>query len=86
MGSELLLRGVVRRTGREYSIHKGLRIAYRSLKINLPSFLVDLNYIQLNLPNTTKAKDGHSPTFKHKIRNQNGRAKKKEVDGCFSKN
>ena len=52
-------RTVTIETGRSYYTHKRLRSAYRSLKSNLPWLFTWYDYIELNIPNTTNAIDGH---------------------------
>lgn len=59
-------------TGRSYYTHKRLRSAYRSLKSNLPWLFTWYDYIELNIPNTTNAIDGHFADLKNKLRNHNG--------------
>ena len=59
-------------TGRSYYTHKRLRSAYRSLKSNLPWLFVWYDYIELDIPNTTNAIDGHFADLKNKLRNHNG--------------
>ena len=46
-------------TGKSYYTHKRLRRAYRSLKSNLPWLFTWYDNIELNIPNTTNAIDGH---------------------------
>jgi len=41
-------------TGRSYYTHSRLRSAYKSLKSNLPWLFTWYDYIELNIPNTTK--------------------------------
>ena len=59
-------------TGRSYYTHKRLRSAYRSLKSNLPWLFTWYDYIELGIPNTTNAIDGHFADLKNKLRNHNG--------------
>jgi hypothetical protein len=59
-------------TGRSYYTHKRLRSAYRSLNSNLPWLFTWYDYIELNIPNTTNAIDGHFADLKNKLRNHNG--------------
>jgi hypothetical protein len=59
-------------TGRSYYTHKRLRSAYRSLNSNLPWLFTWYDYIELNIPNTTNAIDGHFVDLKNKLRNHNG--------------
>jgi hypothetical protein len=59
-------------TGKSYYTHKRLRSAYRSLKSNLPWLFTWYDHIELNIPNTTNAIDGHFADLKNKLRNHNG--------------
>ena len=59
-------------TGRSYYTLKRLRSAYRSLNSNLPWLFTWYDYIELNIPNTTNAIDGHFADLKNKLRNHNG--------------
>ncbi len=59
-------------TGKSYYTHKRLRSAYRSLKTNLPWLFTWYDNIELNIPNTTNAIDGHFADLKNKLRNHNG--------------
>jgi hypothetical protein len=71
-------------TGKSFYTHKRLRSAYRSLKTNLKWLLTWYDYIDLNIPNTTNAIDGHFADLKNKLRNHNGLSldrKKKFIDG-----
>jgi hypothetical protein len=65
-------------TGRSYYTHKRLRSAYRSLKSNLPWLFTWYDYIELNIPNTTNAIDGHFADLKNKLRNHNGLNKQRK--------
>lgn len=64
--------------GKSRYIHKNLRSAYRSLKINLPWLFVWQDNIQLNIPNTTNSIDGHFAGLKNKLRNHNGLSLKRK--------
>lgn len=69
--------------GRNRYVHKRLRSAYRSLKTNLPWLFTWYDNIELNIPNTTNAIDGHFADLKNKLRNHNGLSierKKKFID------
>lgn len=66
-------------TGRSYYTHKRLRSAYRSLKSNLPWLFTWYDYIELNIPNTTNAIDGHFADLKNKLRNHNGLSRKRKM-------
>ena len=59
-------------TGKNSFTHKRLRSAYRSLKTNLNWLFTWYDYIELNIPNTTNAIDGHFADLKNKLRNHNG--------------
>ncbi|MCF6182498.1 hypothetical protein [Lutibacter sp.] len=59
-------------TGKSYYTHKRLRSAYRSLKTNLKWLFTWYDYMELNIPNTTNAIDGHFSDLKNKLRNHNG--------------
>jgi len=58
--------------GKNRYIHKKLRSAYRSLKINLPWLFTWYDNPDLKIPNTTNAIDGHFSDLKNKLRNHNG--------------
>ena len=66
-------------TGRSYYTHKRLRSAYRSLNSNLPWLFTWYDYIELNIPNTTNAIDGHFADLKNKLRNHNGLSMKRKI-------
>jgi hypothetical protein len=69
--------------GKNRFVHKRLRSAYRSLKTNLPWLFTWYNNMDLNIPNTTNAIDGHFAHLKNKLRNHNGLSiarKKKFID------
>ena len=69
--------------GKNRYVHKKLRSAYRSLKTNLPWLFTWYDHMDLNIPNTTNAMDGHFADLKNKLRNHNGLAvprKKKFID------
>jgi len=59
-------------TGKSFYTHKRLRSAYRSLKTNLKWLFTWYDYIELKIPNTTNAIDGHFADLKNKLRNHNG--------------
>jgi len=70
-------------TGKSFYTHKRLRSAYRSLKTNLKWLFTWYDYLELNIPNTTNAIDGHFADLKTKLRNHNGLSierKKKFID------
>ncbi len=69
--------------GKKRYVHKRLRSAYRSLKTNLPWLFTWQDHMELNIPNTTNAIDGHFADLKNKLRNHNGLSmarKKKFID------
>jgi hypothetical protein len=73
-------------TGKSHYTHKRLRSAYRSLKTNLPYLFTWYDNMELNIPNTTNAIDGHFSDLKTKLRNHNGlirTRKRKFIDGFF---
>ena len=80
----LIERTLNQETGKSYYTHKRLRSAYRSLKNNLSWLFTWYDNIELNIPNTTNAIDGHFADLKNKLRNHNGlslKRKKKFIDG-----
>ncbi|MBD0368029.1 MAG: hypothetical protein ICV53_18240 [Flavisolibacter sp.] len=69
--------------GKNRYVHKKLRSAYRSLKTNLPWLFTWYDKMELKIPNTTNAIDGHFADLKNKLRNHNGLSatrKKKFID------
>jgi hypothetical protein len=71
-------------TQKSHFTHKRLRSAYRSLNSNLKWLFTWYDYMELNIPNTTNAIDGHFADLKNKLRNHNGlslRRKMKFIDG-----
>ena len=69
--------------GKKRFVHKRLRSAHRSLKTNLPWLFTWYNNLNLKIPNTTNAIDGHFADLKNKLRNHNGLSitrKKKFID------
>ena len=69
--------------GKNRYVHKKLRSAYRSLKTNLPWLFTWYDNMDLKIPNTTNAIDGHFADLKNKLRNHNGLSmarKKKFID------
>lgn len=72
--------------GKNRHVHKRLRSAYRSLKTNLPWLFTWYDNMDLQIPNTTNAIDGHFADLKNKLRNHNGLSderKKKYIDEFF---
>lgn len=65
--------------GKSFYTHKRLRSAYRSLKNNLPWLFTWYDNIELNIPNTTNAIDGHFADLKNKLRNHNGLSKQRKI-------
>ncbi len=65
-------RTVNEETGKSFYTHKRLRSAYRSLKTNLKWLFTWYDHMELNIPNTTNAIDGHFADLKTKLRNHNG--------------
>ena len=59
-------------TGKSFYTHKRLRSAYRSLNTNIKYLFTWYDYIELGIPNTTNAIDGHFADLKNKLRNHNG--------------
>lgn len=77
-------RTINQETGKSHYTHKRLRSAYRSLKNNLPWLFTWYDNIDLGIPNTTNAIDGHFADLKTKLRNHNGlsmKRKMKFIDG-----
>ncbi len=69
--------------GKKRYVHKRLRSAYRSLKTNLPWLFTWYDHMDLKIPNTTNAIDGHFADLKNKLRNHDGLSiarKKKFID------
>lgn len=76
-------RSVNEETGKSFYTHKRLRSAYRSLKTNLKWLFTWYDHMELKIPNTTNAIDGHFADLKTKLRNHNGltiERKKKFID------
>lgn len=59
-------------THKTFYTHKRLRSAYRSLINNLPWLFTWYDNLNLKIPNTTNAIDGHFADLKNKLRNHNG--------------
>lgn len=60
------------KTNKTQYIHRKLRSAYNSLKNNLPWLFIWYDFIELKIPNTTNAIDGHFADLKNKLRCHNG--------------
>jgi len=54
-------------TGRWHYTHKRTRVAFRSLKSNLPYLFTYLKYPELNIPNTTNSLEGYFSWLKQKV-------------------
>lgn len=65
--------------GKNRYTHRKLRSAYRSLKTNLPWLFTFYDNMELNIPNTTNAIDGHFADMKNKLRNHNGLSLKRKM-------
>ena len=77
-------RSINAESGKSFYTHKRLRSAYRSLKSNLPWLFTWYENMDLKIPNTTNAIDGHFADLKNKLRNHNGLSlsrKMKFIDG-----
>lgn len=59
-------------TGKSHYTHKRLRSANNSLKSNLKWLFTWYDNIELGIPNTTNAIEGHFSDLKNKLRNHNG--------------
>lgn len=73
-------------TGKSFFTHKRLRSAFRSLKTNMKWLFTWYDFMDLNIPNTTNAIDGHFADLKNKLRNHNGLSlerKRKFIDEFF---
>ena len=66
-------------TRKSYYTHKKLRSAYRSLNTNLKWLFTWYDYLELKIPNTTNAIDGHFSDLKNKLRNHNGLSKSRKI-------
>lgn len=66
-------------TNKSFYTHKKLRSAYRSLKNNTPWLFTWYENIELKIPNTTNAIDGHFADLKNKLRNHNGLSIKRKI-------
>ena len=66
-------------TGKSHYTHKRLRSAYRSLKTNAEWLFTWYNNMELKVPNTTSAIEGHFPDLKNKLRNHNGLSLKRKM-------
>ena len=66
-------------TGKSHYTHKRLRSAYRSLKTNSKWLFTWYHNIELKIPNTTNAIDGHFSDLKNKLRNHNGLSRARKI-------
>jgi len=66
-------------TGKSHYTHKRLRSAYRSLKTNLKWLFTWYDNMNLEIPNTTNAIDGHFSDLKNKLRNHNGLTQERKM-------
>jgi len=66
-------------TNKSAYTHKKLRSAYNSLRNNLPWLFTWYDNMELNIPNTTNAIDGHFSDLKSKLRNHNGLSLKRKM-------
>ena len=66
-------------TGKSSFTHKRLRSAYRSLKTNMKWLFTWYDFIELNIPNTTNAIEGHFSDLKNKLRNHNGLSRQRKM-------
>jgi hypothetical protein len=64
---------------KSYYTHKRLRSAYRSLKTNSKWLFTWYDYLELDIPKTTNAIDGHFSDLKNKLRNHNGLSKARKI-------
>lgn len=70
-------------TGKSRYTHRRLRSAWRSLKTNLPWLFTWYDHMDVSIPTTTNALEGHFADLKNKLRNHNGLSderKKKFID------
>lgn len=65
-------------TGKTFYTHKRLRSAYRSLSNNRKWLFTWYDHMELGIPNTTNAIDGHFSDLKNKLRNHNGLSKERK--------
>lgn len=78
-GTFLDERTINEETGKSSYTHKRLRSAYRSLRTNLKWLFTWYNHLELNIPNTTNAIDGHFADLKNKLRNHNGLSRRRKM-------
>ena len=77
-GDYLNERTVDEETGKSHYTHRPLRSAYLSLKRNLPYLFTYLDHMDIGMPNTTNAIDGHFSELKTKLRVHNGLSQKQK--------
>jgi hypothetical protein len=78
-GDFLNERALNQNNNKSFYTHKRLRSAYRSLKSNLNWLYTWYDFIELKIPNTTNAIDGHFADLKNKLRNHNGLSIKRKI-------
>lgn len=66
-------------TGKSHYTHKRIRSAYRSLKTNSKWLFTWYDNMELNIPNTTNAIDGHFSDLKNKLRSHNGLSRARKI-------
>lgn len=71
-GTFLSERIIDEESGKSHYTHRRLRSAYLSLKRNMPYLFTYLDYLDIGMPNTTNAIDGHFSELKKKMRVHNG--------------
>ena len=72
-------RTISQETGKSFYTHRRLRSAYRSLKTNLKWLFAWYDNIELKIPNTTNAIEGHFADLKNKLRNHNGLSMERKI-------
>lgn len=72
-------RSIDKDTNRTWFRHKKLRSAYFSLKRNLPYLYTYLEYLDINMPNTTNSLEGSFAHLKDKVRVHRGLKKHRKV-------
>lgn len=72
-------RTINEKTGKRFYTHRRLRSAYRSLETNLKWLFTWYDHLELKIPNTTNAIDGHFADLKNKLRNHNGLSMKRKM-------
>jgi hypothetical protein len=72
-------RSVNPQTQKSRYTHRKLRSAYFSLLRNMPHLFVWYERMEIGIPNTTNAIDGHFADLKNKLRNHNGLSKARKI-------